>query len=302
MIRLTVILATYNPNPLRLRRTLQGLRAQTLATDFWETLLIDNASQPAVEAGVFHEAPANLIVLREPRSGLSHARRRGFMAARGELIVLVDDDNVLTADYLEHVIALFAAHPQIGACGGRSLPEFEQAPAPWLQEFYGLLALRDLGPAPLISENNRAAPYPAYAPIGAGMALRRDCAQAWARQSSGPAITDRRGAELTSGGDNDIVLTVLGGGSQVAYFPELILTHLIPSSRLDPRYLARLNRGIQKSWMHVLTKHRANPWPRIHPWTLPLRKARTWLTHHGWSAPTGHIRWQGACGHFEGRV
>ncbi len=81
-----------------------------------------------------------------------------------------------------------------------------------------------------------------------------------------------------------------------------MLTHLIPASRLEAPYLARLNRSIQKSWMHVLSKHSANPWPAIAAWTLALRKAKAWFTYRAWANAAANIRWQGACGHFEGRV
>ena len=55
---------------------------------------------------------------------------------------------------------------------------------------------------------------------------------------------DRTGTSLASGGDNDLVFTALHAGGEVAYFPELRLTHLIPAGRLAPDYLTRLNRGI----------------------------------------------------------
>ena len=115
-------------------------------------------------------------------------------------------------------------------------------------------------------------------------------------------MMDRRGAALTSSGDNDIIFSVLRSGWQVAYFPDLTLTHLIPANRLQPDYLARLNRGIQQSWQQVLRRHGASPWPAIAPWTVPLRQAKAWFAYRAWSTPAARIRWQGACGHFEGRV
>jgi hypothetical protein len=95
---------------------------------------------------------------------------------------------------------------------------------------------------------------------------------------------------------------VLKAGWQVAYFPTLSLTHLIPAGRLEPDYLARLNRGIQESWMQVLTRHDANPWPPLTRMGCTLRQLRAWFTHRAWRSPAAHIRWRGACGHFAGRV
>lgn len=297
---LSVIVPTHNPHRGRLDRTLAGLRAQTLPAAQWELLVVDNASAPALAPGSA-ALPGNGRVVVEPQLGLTHARRRGFTAAGGEFIVMVDDDNVLAPDYLAQVLALFAAHPGIGALGGRSVAEFERAPAAWWQpEFDGLIACRDLGPKPLTARGH--AEYPACAPIGAGMALRRAAVQAWLADPASAALTDRRGSELTSGGDNDLILYVLKAGWAVAYFPELALTHLIPAGRVERDYLARLNRGIAKSWMQVLQKHSVSPWAPIAAWTVPLRQARAWLTYRAWKGPAEFIRWQGACGHFEGRV
>jgi len=306
---LTAVIPAHNPHLGRLRRTLAGLRAQTLAPERWETVLIDNASAafpaPAEYADV---QPGNLRMVREPLLGLSSARLRGFAEARGEFCVLVDDDNVLAPDYLERIVALFEAHPEVGALGGRVLPEFEKQPESWQSEFLPLLALRDTGGHAHISRGLRPAngssnEYPVEAaPVGAGMALRRAAWAAWSASAPSKELPDRRGSDLSSSGDNDIVLTLLENKWEVATFSELRVIHLIPASRLECDYLARLNRGIQKSWMRVLTKHNVNPWPPIAAWTVPLRKAKAWLTYRAWSSPAAAIRWQGACGHFEGRA
>lgn len=306
--RLTVIIPAHNPHPGRLRRTLAGLRAQTLPAADWECLLVDNASAPTIEASAFSDAaPAGLRVIGEPVPGLTHARGRGFTEARGEFAVLVDDDNVLDSGYLATVLELFDAHPRVGVLGGKSRPEFETTPPDWTKEFFGLLALRDLGEAPLISNGLRPAgvahnEYPAFAPIGAGMAIRRAAWEAWLRSPTRAQLTDRRGGELTSGGDNDIVFCAMTAGWEVAYFPDLGLTHLIPTGRVSADYLARLNEGIQKSWMQVLSLHDANPWPALSPGGVAVRKIKAWFTHRAWSSPATRIRWRGACGHFGGRV
>ena len=305
----SVIIPTHNSRREFILRVLISLKAQSLMANHWETVLVDNFSTPPVDLGEFSEsAPDNCRVVREPLLGLTNARQRGFREAFAPICILVDDDNVLAPDYLETVVRLFDAHPRIGALGGKVLPEFELEPQGWMQEFYPLLALRDLGDAACISSGLRPPDtaqnqYPvACAPIGAGMAIRREAALQWLEDVSAAVLPDRRGKELTSAGDNDIVFTLLRHGWEVAYFPELRLTHLIPVSRMTPDYFARLNYGIQKSWMQVLTKHEANPWPQIAAWTVPLRKLKAWLKHRGWKKPIGHIRWCGACGHFEGRA
>lgn len=307
---LSVILCTHNPAHDRIQRTLTALRAQILPVERWETLLIDNASSPSLAPSDFADfAPANCRFLREPELGLTAARRNGLRAARGDIIVFVDDDNVLAPDYLTETLAAFARLPRVGALGGRLLPEFSSplAADDWRHEFLPLLALRDLGERELISTGLRPPGstrnvYPDFAPIGAGLALRRTATVQWLEQNA-TALSDRRGAELSSSGDNDIVFSVLRAGWEVAYLPALTLTHLIPASRLTPDYLARLNHGIQKSWTRLLLLHDASPWPSISATSARMRKLKTWLTHRVWTGrPANRIRWRGACGHFDGRV
>jgi glycosyltransferase involved in cell wall biosynthesis len=305
----SVIIPAHNPHPGRLARTLASLAAQTLPANDWETLLVDNASAPALDAALL-SAPltSNLRVIREPSLGLTAARRCGLRNSQGEFCVFVDDDNVLASNYLAETVALFDASPRLGAIGGKSLPEFAIDPPEWTREFFSLLALRDLGAEPLTATSLRAPgsnrdEYPPFAPIGAGMALRRPAWTAWLEaRADGTPLSDRRGTALTSSGDNDIVLCALRAGWGVSYSPRLSLTHLIPATRLNADYLARLNRGIQQSWMQVLTLHSVNPWPPLGRFGATLRKTKAWFTYRAWSHPAGFIRWQGACGHFAGRT
>ncbi len=303
--RLSVIICTHNPNTTRITRVLRALLRQTVDPDTWEVLVVDNASHPAFSLPDGPGDDTKLRIVNEPTLGLTFARRKGVSEARGEFLVFVDDDNILAPDYLAQVIASFHRLPRVGALGGKSVAEFASLTEPWQREFYPLLAVRDLGsdeqyslppnPGSFLSE------YPSCAPIGAGMAVRRVALESWLTEKDS-ALSDRSGQELSSAGDNDLVLHVLRSGWAVAYIPGLVLTHLIPGTRLHPRYLARLNRGIQKSWMEVLRLHSISPWPPIPKWSVKLRQLKAWLTHRAWKDPASYIRWQGACGHFEGRV
>ena len=282
-----------------------------MAPESWETLLIDNASASFPAGADYRDcAPSNIRVMHESRHGLTSARLAGIRASRGSIIVLVDDDNVLAPGYVAEAARLFARDARLGAAGGKSLPVFESPPAPWQLEFLSLLAVRDLGEAELLAASFRPdgsaqKQYPLCAPIGAGMVLRREAALAWAEgveRDPNRLRLDRTGPDLVSGGDNDIVMTVLEHGWSVGYFPSLTLSHMIPSARLDPRYLARLNRAIQRSWVQVLSAHAACPWKPIAGWTVAPRQLKAWFSRRAWKGPAARIRWQGACGHFEGRA
>ncbi|MDX6766280.1 MAG: glycosyltransferase [Candidatus Methylacidiphilales bacterium] len=296
-MNVSVILPAHQPHRERLARTLEGLASQSLPIDQWQLLIIDNASQPPLAVDLSRFPGARIIA--ESRMGLSHARRTGVRASSAEFLVFVDDDNLLAPDYLESALDLMRTNPQVGAAGGASLPEFEAPPPDWSIPHHGLLALRDLGNAFMTATWN--GEYPACAPIGAGMVLRRSALGAWLNDSD-TSLTDRCGKSLASGGDNDIVLHVLKSGWEVAYSPGLRLTHLIPASRLEPAYLARLHESMQASWMRVLTKHGCNPWFPIPRWTLHLRQWKAYFSCRAWEGPSARISWHGACGHFAGRI
>lgn len=301
---ISVVISTRNPHPARLRRTLLGLAGQTLPRPAWELVVVDNGSTPAISP-TSEPLLATLAarIVSEPAPGLTPARLAGFQASQGEVFVLVDDDNVLAPHYLANVASRFAADPALAAAGGPVVPEWEVAPLPWTREFHSLLALRDLGPAIRIARGGARAPWPDFAPVGAGLAIRRTPALAYAEAIATDLrrrTLDRTGTSLASGGDNDLVFTALHAGGSVAYFPELHLTHLIPAGRLDAAYLARLNRGIMRTWVRVLQLHGQCPWASIASVTVPLRIARAWLRLRAWRGPAERVRWAGACGQFEG--
>ncbi|WP_428328411.1 glycosyltransferase [Mucilaginibacter sp.] len=296
----SVIIPTYNPNIERLNQTLNGLKQQTLAIDAWELIIIDNNSSFNIAEKIDLSWHANSRIIAEPKQGLTYARLKGFLAAKANIIILVDDDNILDQHYLQNTLEVFKNNPMAGAIGGKSIPLFEQEQPEWLKEFYGNLALRDLGENIILNTWDNT--YPASSPIGAGIAIRKAALENYIAKvsSNTKLITDRSGSSLSSGGDNDIVLEVLKAGWQVGYFPSLSLLHIIPKQRTQVEYLSRLINNTNRSWIQLLEYHQINPWKKIPLWTVPLRKAKAWLTYKAWKGDANHIRWSGACGTFDG--
>ncbi|MEO7214168.1 glycosyltransferase [Mucilaginibacter sp.] len=297
---ISVIIPTYNPNLQRLGQTMEGLKAQTLAYQDWELIIIDNNSSVSFTGKIDLSWQPNSKIVSEPRQGLTYARLKGFEEAKGNVIVMIDDDNIANKDYLEQVKNIFKTNDQLGAMGGKSLPLFESTPPSWIGDFHTNLAVRNLGDDVIIEEwQNK---YPEFAPIGAGMAVRKEALHAYINKikTGKSTITDRQGSNLASGGDNDMVIEILKAGWQTAYYPQLSIRHIIPKERLQPEYLARLMHDTNRSWIQVLESHKINPWTKIPRWTLPLRKLKAWFNYRAWASPQNYIKWQGACGTFEG--
>jgi len=304
-MKISVVLPTYSPHRGRLEATLDGLACQTLPRGCWELVLVDNASVPPVDENVLGRVGGGpLRLLREEMPGLAYARRAGIRTASASLIVLCDDDNVLAPEYLEAALRRMEAYPSIGVAGGRSLPLYETPPPDWFDMRLAPLGCRDFGDVALIfsaEEFRDQARYPECSPIGAGMVLRREAMDGWLQGVGRSGISDRRGRNLSSAGDCDMVLHALKAGYGAAYWPELTLEHLLPAERLELPYLAALSRAAYRDFVKVLDLHGIRPWGAISRWSLPARAARAWLTHRAWSGPENYIRWQASLGQFEAR-
>jgi glycosyltransferase involved in cell wall biosynthesis len=291
---ISVIIPTFNPDAFKLQQTLAGLQNQVLDTAGWELILVDNNSTPPVDVNLAWHP--NQKIVSAPNPGLTNARLKGIEHSTGHIIVMVDDDNILNPNYLTEAKKIFETHKQIGAAGGKSLPIFEAAPPYWLKEFYGNLALRDLGEKEQVG--SWAHEYPPYAPIGAGMVIRKESLESYLQKEH--TISDRIGNSLTSGGDNDIIIEILKSGWQVGYFPSLSLRHIIPAERMQVKYVAKLVNNTNRSWVQLLQSHQINPWSKIANWTAPFRKTKAWFTYRAWKNNACYIKWRGACGMFDG--
>ena len=270
----SVILCTHNPRTDYFAATLEGLQKQTLPLDRWELVVIDNASTPPLKREPRLEWHPNSRVVREDRTGLTHARLRGFREARSDLFVLVDDDNVLAPDFLAYALELAQLWPVLGAWGGQCHPRWEKTPEDWTKPYWHLLGIRQFETDRWSNVFGNDQPVP----IGAGMVVRRTVAEAYARtlaEQPARAALDRVGGKLTSCGDTDLALTALDLGLGTGQFAALELDHLMPASRIEQSYLERLARGIHYS-ATVLASFRTVVMPR------PSRSERLLKWYESW--------------------
>src|SRR5205085_12296021 len=110
----------------------------------------------------------------------------------------------------------------------------------------------------------------------------------------------RRGKSLSSGEDNDIILTIVKNRFEIAYVPQLIVHHLIPANRYSKEYLQRMAFESNRTWVKVLSIHGINPYKKIERWTVRPRKIRSYIRHRAWQSPLCSIRWKSSCGLFIG--
>jgi glycosyltransferase involved in cell wall biosynthesis len=246
MTEASVVVCTHNPRSDYLGRALDALRNQSLPYDRWELLLVDNASEPRLASHWDLSWHPNARHIREDELGLASARRCGIAAARADFLVFVDDDNVLTENYLSTALKVEQEWPKLGTWGsGAIIPEFEQEPAKYLKPYLRRLALR---------ENKE--PYwsnvlscGAAIPPGAGMCVRMRVANEYCRLCATDTIhlTGRSGGALVGHEDYEISFIGCRLGYGMGVFPELRMIHLIAKERLSAEYFIRHAEGNQVS-------------------------------------------------------
>lgn len=262
MIKASVILCTYNPQTKILNETLVGLKQQSLDSNQWELIIVDNNSTNSFQEHLDLSWHRQGIVIKETKQGLTHARIAGIQKAKAPLLVFVDDDNILDNNYLENAIQIGEDYPFLGAWGGTSIGKYEVTPPEWFShKHFEMLAIRTIERDVW---SNKYFDRPTN-PIGAGLVIRQDVGEAYASsQINDSLVLDRSGSSLLSGGDNELVYKAIDLGYGTGNFTSLLLTHFITAGRLTAEYMVRLTESMAMS--NVLLYHKFG---RDYP--LPVR-------------------------------
>ncbi len=251
MTKVSVVIATFNPQRDVIQWALDSLANQTLPKSEFEVVVVDNNSSPPLdEFALSGSRGLRLRIVREPQQGIAFTRCTGIQAAASDLIVFLDDDNYIDPDYLEKAVRVAGLFPTIGAFGGISRLLCEVSIPAWKRELLPYLGVRDYGSEAITSNEDR---WGHWEPIGAGMAFRRDVGLEFVRVvNTDPMarLLGRAGGSFIGGEDSLLARLAYRLGYSCSYQPSLKMTHMIKSTRLSARRLARLVEGIARG--HVI--------------------------------------------------
>jgi glycosyltransferase involved in cell wall biosynthesis len=211
-----------------LDNVLRSLAAQRAPWASHEVIVVDNASTDDTAAVAARwKAFLPLRYVLDPVIGLCHARNTGWKAASGDVIALLDDDAVASPDWLEELVAAFAASDdRLGCIGGKVEPIWE-APRPlWLTDRIArALTIVDWSP-----ETKLIANLEDEWPVGANMAARREVFDA---VGGFEPDLDRIGRRLLSGGDVYFARRAQRLGYRCEYHPSVRVSHRTTAQRLQ---------------------------------------------------------------------
>jgi len=233
---LEIVICTYN-RASDLDLCLSALARQKADPHVWRVTVIDNnctdATPQVVERWAATGRLPGLVRVTEPLQGLTPARQRGVRSSRADWIALVDDDCMVSPDWISEALRFGLDHPEAGAFGGRVRPNWGGTAPAHLARNGWLFAEQDHGHA--IREVDSL--------VGAGVVLNRRWLNAtgW---TSHPLLADRMAKGHTSGGDVEISLRLRISGHALFYVPSMSIEHLIAPSRQRVLQSLGLARGL----------------------------------------------------------
>jgi glucosyl-dolichyl phosphate glucuronosyltransferase len=135
--KISVVVCTYNGENV-LDECLASLTKQSLSTDKYEVLIIDNNStdNSAKIAAKFIRRNVNFHIYSEENIGLSYARNRGIQESKGKYIAYIDDDGKASSNWCSKIIEAFEnIQPQPISVGGKILPYYTATEKPsWFDD------------------------------------------------------------------------------------------------------------------------------------------------------------------------
>jgi len=115
-IRISAIIPTYH-RPVDLNKCLESILRQTLQPD--EVILIDDGDLGGFPMREELEAAGmECIYFQKDVPGVTESRNKAAQIARGELLIMLEDDVVLFDDYIEQLVQTFEKYDHDGSLGG----------------------------------------------------------------------------------------------------------------------------------------------------------------------------------------
>lgn len=236
-----------------LRDCLQSIQDNPPAVPF-EVIVVDNASSEGAPEMVRREFPQVILLRNERPQGFGTNQNRAMSVARGEYLLLLNDDTRVHPRALDALCCYMDTHPQIAVAGPRLLhPDGTlqiscyRFPSPWRSVLENLLLVAAFPGHPVIGDYRAWAhdtPREVDFVIGAAMLVRR-------------CVLERVGgfdeAFFLYFEEIDWQRRIRQQGWQVAFCPDAVITHLGGQStrQVRPRQLVEFNR----SHLRFIRKH-----------------------------------------------
>jgi glycosyltransferase involved in cell wall biosynthesis len=280
---ISVIVCCYN-SAKRIEETLEYLRIQKSDTFKFEIILVNNnSSDNTVEVAekYWNSIPSEIgfSIVDQPIPGLSFAREKGIETSKYNYLIFCDDDNSLDINYLHNAFNIFEANSDIAIIGGEGEFSTTDKVQDWFPPFETSYACGKQWSESCILNGVRDFVW------GAGMCIRKDIITHIQKLGIKSFLADRKGKELSSGGDTELSYWVSKLGFKIYYTEELKFKHNIDHSRTSWLYLVKMYEGFARSnaILYFYEYHFFNTYSQISGRPIPIRQ-RFWHSYFYYSA------------------
>jgi glycosyltransferase involved in cell wall biosynthesis len=254
---ITIVVCTYNRASI-LDSCLASLEKQRVDGVRWSGIVVDNNSTDETEQIVQRYIQRGVIpglrYVSENRQGIIYARIRGIRETNSEFIAFLDDDGMLSTDWLEQALEFLKNHPKAGVVGSRVRLLWEVPPADVYRRHSRAFGEQDYGDQPL------KLPFKNFDDlVGNGLIVRRAAVESsgWMNHC---ILSGRSGDNLESGEDTELLYRVINAGYEAWYNPSMRLQHYITGDRMSFKRLRRLYNGFGHSHFVIrIIRNRITP-------------------------------------------
>ena len=233
----SIIICCYNSSNV-IHETLQRIAIQQTNDLPLELIVVDNNSTDntvsiveCIWKKIASSIPFKLIY--EEKQGLNYARMKGVSIAKYNVIIFCDDDNWLHPNYAVTAYDILQWNNKIAIAGGHAIGEFEVNPPSWFEPFsYALVIGKPLNKSGFATDRKYL--------TGAGMVIRKSFLDELKNIDFASVLSDRKGKQLSSGGDSELCLLAILMGYQLYFDDRLVFNHYIPSFRISWSYIVSL--------------------------------------------------------------
>ena len=216
--RISVAVCTYNRSDV-LPKCLESLVDQTAGSELFEVLIIDNNSTDETKkiAEDFCKKHMNFRYIFEEKQGLSQARNRAIIEAKGNYLAYIDDDAIADKDWVKNILAAIKTDSSIVAFGGPIYPWYNKEKPKWFQDEF---ATHSYGKQHFhLSEQNCP-----FGLSGSNMIFKKEILNKYNGFSAEYGMS---GDKIAFGEESFLFNKMLKNSENIQYFPEIFVYHLV---------------------------------------------------------------------------
>lgn len=281
--KVSIIIANWNGEAI-LENCLHSIFEHTKRVSF-EVLVVDDASTDRSVERIRTKFPEVCVIENEKNIGYAATNNRALTVARGEYLLLLNNDTILQNDAVGLMASYLDEHTSVGICGGTLLnPDgslqhsFGNVPSLKL-ELVGIFSLhrfyrKTLPPALGIIPHNIQNPIEVDMIVGADLMIRASLAHEL-------GLYDEAFNAYFE--DADLCFRAKKNGWKVMYLPEPKITHLYSYSfgnerMIEVQKIVRKTRYMANGYKRFCKKHYPLYWWLL-VWLRCLTQLRLWIQH-----------------------